>query len=350
MHVKMRFSNMNSKIIQDQITYQKIVINENLRYFKPSSVKKQKTFLNEITLSLNRTPKSINPKFFYDNTGSKLFDMICSLPEYYLYNSEIEILRNIKKEIKSYIDSEIRLVELGSGSSIKTRILLDTLYDLQTDVEYFPIDISDILSFSTQELCNIYKDLKITGIIDTYENGLNFIEGYDNKPNLIPFLGSSLGNFNHLEGIQFLKTISTMMKDSDLFLIGFDLKKNESILQKAYNDSNGITAKFNLNVLKRINTELNGDFDLSKFSHHVVYNEMYGRIEMYLKSLCTQTVKITDASMSINLLKYELIHTENSYKFSISQIESKFEEANIKIKKIWYDSQNYFALVLGQKI
>ena len=350
MHVKMRFSNMNSKIIQDQITYQKIVINENLRYFKPSSVKKQKTFLNEITLSLNRTPKSINPKFFYDNTGSKLFDMICSLPEYYLYNSEIEILRNIKKEIKSYIDSEIRLVELGSGSSIKTRILLDTLYDLQTDVEYFPIDISDILSFSTQELCNIYKDLKITGIIDTYENGLNFIEGYDNKPNLISFLGSSFGNFNHLEGIQFLKTISTMMKDSDLFLIGFDLKKNESILQKAYNDSNGITAKFNLNVLKRINTELNGDFDLSKFSHQVVYNEMYGRIEMYLKSLCTQTVKITDASMSINLLKYELIHTENSYKFSISQIESKFEEANIKIKKIWYDSQNYFALVLGQKI
>ena len=231
MHVKMRFSNMNSKIIQDQITYQKIVINENLRYFKPSSVKKQKTFLNEITLSLNRTPKSINPKFFYDNTGSKLFDMICSLPEYYLYNSEIEILRNIKKEIKSYIDSEIRLVELGSGSSIKTRILLDTLYDLQTDVEYFPIDISDILSFSTQELCNIYKDLKITGIIDTYENGLNFIEGYDNKPNLISFLGSSFGNFNHLEGIQFLKTISTMMKDSDLFLIGFDLKKNESILQ-----------------------------------------------------------------------------------------------------------------------
>ena len=249
MHVKMRFSNMNSKIIQDQITYQKIVINENLRYFKPSSVKKQKTFLNEITLSLNRTPKSINPKFFYDNTGSKLFDMICSLPEYYLYNSEIEILRNIKKEIKSYIDSEIRLVELGSGSSIKTRILLDTLYDLQTDVEYFPIDISDILSFSTQELCNIYKDLKITGIIDTYENGLNFIEGYDNKPNLISFLGSSFGNFNHLEGIQFLKTISTMMKDSDLFLIGFDLKKNESILQKAYNDSNGITTKFNLNFL-----------------------------------------------------------------------------------------------------
>jgi len=341
---------MNSKTVQDQITYQKTVINQNLKYFKPSTMKKQKTFLDEITISLTNKSKSIDPKFFYDNVGSKLFDEICLLPEYYLYNSEIEILKNIKKEIKPYIESEIKLVELGSGSSIKTRILLDMLYSLQTNVEYFPIDISEILSFSTQELCNIYKDLKITGVIDTYENGLNFIEHYDDKPNLISFLGSSFGNFNYLEGIRFLKTISDMMKASDLFLIGFDLKKDESILHKAYNDSNGITAKFNLNVLTRINTELNSDFDLSKFSHYAMYNESHSRVEMYLKSLCNQTVEIPDASISINLLKDELIHTENSHKFSISQIESKFEQSGIRIKKIWYDSRNYFALILGQKI
>jgi dimethylhistidine N-methyltransferase len=206
------------------------------------------------------------------------------------------------------------------------------------------------LIHSTQQLSNIYKDLKITGIIDTYENGLNFIEHYDDKPNLVSFLGSSFGNFNPTEGIDFLKTISGMMKESDLFLIGFDLKKDESVLHNAYNDSKGITAKFNLNVLNRINTELNADFDLSKFAHHVVYNELQGRIEMHLKSLCTQTVKIPDVNMSINLLKNELIHTENSYKFSISQIESKLEKASIGINKIWYDSRNYFALVLGQKI
>ena len=170
MHVKIRLSNMNSKTLQNQITYQKTMINANLKYFKPSTAKKQKTFLDEITLSLNNKPKSISPKFFYDETGSKLFDEICSLPEYYLYDSEIEILSNIKTDIKSYIDSEIHLVELGSGSSIKTRILLDTLYSLQTSVEYFPIDISDILTHSTQELSSIYKDLKITGSIDTYEN------------------------------------------------------------------------------------------------------------------------------------------------------------------------------------
>ena len=350
MHVKIRLSNMNSKTLQNQITYQKTMINANLKYFKPSTVKKQKTFLDEITLSLNNKPKSISPKFFYDETGSKLFDEICSLPEYYLYDSEIEILSNIKTDIKSYIDSEIHLVELGSGSSIKTRILLDTLYSIQTSVEYFPIDISNILTHSTQELSNIYKDLKITGIIDTYENGLNFIEHYDDKPNLVSFLGSSFGNFNPNEGIDFLKTISAMMKESDLFLIGFDLKKDESVLHNAYNDSKGVTAKFNLNVLKRINTELNADFDLSKFAHHAVYNELQGRIEMHLKSLCTQTVKIPDVNMSINVLKDELIHTENSYKFSISQIESKLEKASIGINKIWYDSRNYFALVLGQKI
>ena len=341
---------MNSKTIQNQITYEKTIVNENLKYFKPNTTKKQKSFLDEITISLTNTPKSINPKFFYDTVGSKLFDKICLLPEYYLYNSEIEILRNIKKEIKPYIKSEIKLVELGSGSSIKTRLLLDMIYNLQTNVEYFPIDISEILSFSTEKLSNVYKDLKITGIIDTYENGLNFIEQYDNKPNLISFLGSSFGNFNYLEGMQFLKTVYSIMRESDLFLIGFDLKKDKSILHKAYNDSQGITAKFNLNVLTRINSELNADFDLSKFSHHAVYNESCGRVEMYLKSLCTQTVEIPEANMSINLLKNELIHTENSYKFSISQIESKFDQSGIRINKIWNDSKNYFALVLGQKI
>ena len=341
---------MNSKTIQGQIEYQLTIVNNNLKYFKPSTIINQKTFANEIQTSLGNEPKSISPKFFYNENGSKLFDEICSLPEYYLYDSEIEILSNIKTDIKSYIDSEIHLVELGSGSSIKTRILLDTLYSIQTSVEYFPIDISNILTHSTQELSNIYKDLKITGIIDTYENGLNFIEHYDDKPNLVSFLGSSFGNFNPNEGIGFLKTISAMMKESDLFLIGFDLKKDESVLHNAYNDSKGVTAKFNLNVLKRINTELNADFDLSKFAHHAVYNELQGRIEMHLKSLCTQTVKIPDVNMSINVLKDELIHTENSYKFSISQIESKLEKASIGINKIWYDSRNYFALVLGQKI
>ena len=264
---------MNSKTLQGQITYEQIVINKNLKYFKSSSLQNQKTFAAELQTSLNSTPKYISPKFFYDENGSNLFDEICSLPEYYPYDSEIEILKNIESGIKPYVDSDIRLVELGSGSSIKTRLLLNALYNIQKNVEYFPIDISDILSHSVQELCNRYNDLKITGLIDTYENGLNFIEHYDDKPNLISFLGSSFGNFNHDEGMKFLKTIHDMMKHSDFLLIGFDLKKDAVILHNAYNDSKGITAKFNLNVLNRINRELEADFDLTKFAHYAFYNE-----------------------------------------------------------------------------
>ena len=192
---------MNSKTIQGQIEYQLTIVNNNLKYFKPSTIINQKTFANEIQTSLGNEPKSISPKFFYNENGSKLFDEICALPEYYPYSSEIEILKDIQNKIESYVFSEFRLVELGSGSSVKTRLLLDALYNLQTDVEYIPIDISDILTCSTQELSGIYKDLKITGVVDTYENGLNFIKNYDSKPNLISFLGSSFGNFNHSEGM-----------------------------------------------------------------------------------------------------------------------------------------------------
>ena len=341
---------MNSKTLQGQITYEQIVINKNLKYFKSSSLQNQKTFAAELQTSLNSTPKYISPKFFYDENGSNLFDEICSLPEYYPYDSEIEILKNIESGIKPYVDSDIRLVELGSGSSIKTRLLLNALYNIQKNVEYFPIDISDILSHSVQELCNRYNDLKITGLIDTYENGLNFIEHYDDKPNLISFLGSSFGNFNHDEGMKFLKTIHDMMKHSDFLLIGFDLKKDAVILHNAYNDSKGITAKFNLNVLNRINRELEADFDLTKFAHYAFYNELSSRIEMHLKSLQSQKIKIPGANITISLAKDELIHTENSYKFSISELESKFTKSGFEINEIWWDSNRYFALILAQKI
>ena len=341
---------MNSKTLQGQITYEQIVINKNLKYFKSSSLQNQKTFAAELQTSLNSTPKYISPKFFYDENGSNLFDEICSLPEYYPYDSEIEILKNIESGIKPYVDSDIRLVELGSGSSIKTRLLLNALYNIQKNVEYFPIDISDILSHSVQELCNRYNDLKITGLIDTYENGLNFIEHYDDKPNLISFLGSSFGNFNHDEGMKFLKTTHDMMKRSDFLLIGFDLKKDAVILHNAYNDSKGITAKFNLNVLNRINRELEADFDLTKFAHYAFYNELSSRIEMHLKSLQSQKIKIPGANITISLAKDELIHTENSYKFSISELESKFTKSGFEINEIWCDSNRYFALILAQKI
>jgi len=195
-----------------------------------------------------------------------------------------------------------------------------------------------------------YQNLAVTGVVDTYENGLDFIEHYDDKPNLITFLGSSYGNFNPDDGMKFLKKINNLMKSDDLFLIGLDLKKDQNVLYSAYNDSQKITAKFNLNILKRINTELDADFNLGNFEHHAVYNKENGRIEMYIRSLDAQSVTIPKSDLSVTLLKDELIHTENSHKFSISQIESLLKESNFKKLDIWFDSRSYFALVLAKKI
>ena len=341
--------NMDNKSKQELLGYQSHIIQKNLTYFKPTKNSTTRTFAEEISYTLQKPKKSISPKFFYDEDGSKIFDEICSLPEYYPYNSETEILKQIEKKLLPYISNEFHLVELGSGSSVKTRLLIDILLKSQIHLQYFPIDISEILDQSAKNLCNDYQNLIITGVVDTFENGLDFIEHYDDKPNLITFLGSSFGNFNQDEGIKFLKKINNLMKPDDLFLIGLDLKKDPKILHDAYNDVQNVTAKFNLNILKRINEELNGNFLLDDFEHHAIYDEEKGRVEMYLRSLSVQTVKIPKADLSISLSKDELIHTENSHKFSPSQIESVLRESNFEKLEIWFDSRKYFALVLAKK-
>ena len=340
---------MSTKSIQKTTGYQRITIQENLEYFKSNDIKNQKTFAEEIALTLKHQPRSISPKYFYDNLGSRLFDKICKLPEYYPYNCESSILKKIAKNLKPHLTNDVRLVELGSGSSTKTRLLINALLKNQGHVEYFPIDISDVLIESAKKLCDDYKTLRVTGIIDTYENGLDFIEHYDDKPNLITFLGSSFGNFNEEDGNNFLKKIHDLMKSTDYFLIGLDMEKDSDILFKAYNDTKGLTAKFNLNVLERINNELDADFKISKFAHKAHYNELKGRIEMYLRSLSDQTVTIPKAGISIQLSENELIHTENSHKFTMSQIDSMFEEVGLDIVQIWFDTKKYFGLILAKK-
>ena len=338
-----------NETLQNNLKYKKYVIDSRLQYFKPHSTKIKKSFAEEISSSLNKKLKFISPKFFYDKKGSDLFEQICSLDEYYLTRTEISILTSLKEDLDSFLDNYFRLVELGSGSSVKTRIILDVFDKIQDDFEYFPIDISEILTESSELLLKAYENLSITGIIDTYEGGLEFIENFDNKKNLILFLGSSYGNFSPEEGKIFLKKINSIMKHEDLFLLGLDLVKNKSILEKAYYDSQGITAKFNLNVLARINDELDADFDLSNFEHYVNYNEEEQRIEMYLKSLVSQSVIISKSNISLQIKKNELIHTEYSYKYKLSQIENLMLETGFKIKKIWLDKDSLFAVTLASK-
>lgn len=338
-----------SKTIQKNLDHKTYLVDSRLQYFKPHSTKIEKSFADEIFFSLNQDFKFINPKFFYDKKGSDLFEKICLLPEYYLTRTEISILKKLKDQLPMYLNDSFRLVELGSGSSVKTRLILDILDQIQKKIEYFPIDISEILTESSALLQKDYDNLSITGIIDTYESGLEFLKNYDNKKNLIVFLGSSFGNFTPNEGKEFLKKINSTMKDGDLFLIGLDLVKNKIILENAYDDSQGITAQFNLNILSRINTELGANFDLNNFAHLAIYNENDQRIEMYLKSLTNQSIVISKANVSLVLKKNELIHTEHSHKYKLSQISELMNQTGFKIENTWLDENNYFALTLASK-
>jgi len=340
---------MSLKSIQRKREYTKYVADKRLCYYEPSGDKLQKTFAQELSSSLDQKQKSIHPKFFYDKRGSQLFEEICKLPEYYLTRTEIGILTQLYDKLPSHLNGDFRLVELGSGSSKKTRILLSILERLHKHIEYFPIDISKILKESSTILLDDYENLHITGIIDNYESGLEFIKNYDNKKNLIAFLGSSFGNFDYEHGLKFLQKINSSMKKNDLFLIGLDLVKDKTVLEYAYNDSHGVTAKFNLNVLSRINSELDSNFNINKFAHHAFYNEYKNRVEIYLRSLENQTVKIHKAGMVLSIKQDELIHTENSYKYTISKIKEIFSISNFRIKDIWFDEKQYFCLVLLSK-
>ena len=340
---------MSLKSIQKEREYTKFVVDERLCYYESSKNKSEKTFVEELSLSLNQKHKSIDPKFFYDKKGSKLFEDICKLPEYYLTRTEISILTQLQDKLPTYMNEEFRLVELGSGSSYKTRILISILENMHKQIEYFPIDISKILKESAVTLLDDYENLRMTGIIDTYESGLDFVKNYDNKKNLIVFLGSSFGNFDYKPGLRFLDKINSSMKDDDLFLIGLDLVKDRDVLEHAYNDSHGITAQFNLNVLSRINSELDSNFNVDKFAHHAVYNEAENRVEIYLRSLENQTVNITKAGIALKIKQNELIHTENSYKYTIPKIKEMFSSTGFRIRDMWFDEKHYFCLILLSK-
>ncbi|MDH3191453.1 MAG: L-histidine N(alpha)-methyltransferase [Nitrosopumilus sp.] len=339
-----------NETIQNNLNYKKYIIDSRLKYFKPHTTKIENSFAKEISYSLTQDSKFISPKFFYDKKGSDLFEQICSLDEYYPTRTEISILKTIQTQLPLLLGGYFRLVELGSGSAVKTRVILDVFDKIYDQIEYFPIDISEILTESSELLLKNYGHLSITGIIDTYEGGLEFIESFDNKKNLILFLGSSFGNFSPDEGKKFLEKINAIMKHEDLFLIGLDLVKNKSVLENAYDDSKGITAQFNLNVLSRINDELDADFDLANFKHHAIYNEKEQRVEMYLKSLVNQSVIISKSNLSLLLQKDELIHTEYSYKYRLDQIEDMMRKTGFDIKKTWLDENNLFVLILVSKI
>lgn len=329
--------------------YQEEKINDRLSVFRVENGNGKNTFAEDVRYGLTEFPKGLHPKYFYDSKGSELFERICETPEYYVTRTESSILKKSASEIAGLNSDKKVIVELGSGSSVKTRYIISSFINNQGSITYIPIDVSDILIESAKSLLNDFEGLNIKGIISEYEEALEVVNEVVTEPKIIVFLGSSIGNFTQFEARELIEEISSVMNEHDSFLIGFDLVKDINVLNAAYDDSYGITAKFNLNLLERINNELGGNFDLNKFKHKAFFNEIESRVEMHLVSLEEQEVYIKEIDETIHFGKGETIHTENSYKFTDDIIDELASSAELMVDKRWKDENNWFELCLMRK-
>jgi L-histidine N-alpha-methyltransferase len=339
---------LNDFIKNTSALFSRKVYSSELEIYRFSSVEKTGTFADDVRKGLAAEKKYLMPKYFYDQRGSELFEKICSTEEYYVTRTEADILKKYSGEITSANCNKKHLVELGSGSSVKTEYLIDSLIKAKKEIHYMPIDVSDIIISSSENLVEETAGLKVSGFISEYEKGLSFISETYSEPKLIMFLGSSIGNFDFLQSVRFVSFIRSRMKKGDSLLIGFDMKKDTNVLNAAYNDKSGYTAEFNLNLLKRINTELCGNFELKKFKHLAFFNEEHSIIEMHLVSLEEQDVSIESMGERIHFRKGEYIYTESSYKFTTDMISDIGWFSNMKLTNIWTDEKRYFSLCLFQ--
>lgn len=304
----------------------------------------REAFALDILVGLSEKQKSISSKYLYDARGSELFNQITELPEYYPTDCELEILESRCGELGDIVDNrKFNLVELGAGFSRKTEIVLDCFQKQKLDFQFVPIDISEA---ATADLVTLigkkFPDLHCTGLVSDYFNGLKWLNNRDDHRNFVLFLGSSIGNFTGAESRTFLRNAWNCLNHGDIMLIGFDLKKDIELLLHAYNDSQGVTAEFNLNVLHRINRELGGQFDVEKFRHFGTYDVFSGGMESYLVSLERQSVYIEAVGRSFNFEPWEPIHTENSYKYLVTDIESLAAETGFSVITHFFDSRRFF--------
>jgi L-histidine Nalpha-methyltransferase len=299
------------------------------------------SFRDAIVNGLSREPKSLPCKFFYDARGSELFEQICRLPEYYLTRTEIAILEERAEEIAAQIGPHCRLIELGSGGSHKVRILL---HALEAPAAYIPVDISrDHLREAAAQLAADFPELPVVAVCADYTRPFDLPKLPGPAGKRVGFFpGSTVGNFEPQQVVRFLDHWAELLGPGGEMLIGADLKKDPEILDAAYNDRAGINAAFNLNLLERINRELGGDFDLDRFEHHAFYNSAAGRVELYLKSLAEQSVRV--AGRRFRLAEGELIHTENSYKYAIPEFRALAARAGFRTIHTWTDRADLFSV------
>lgn len=297
--------------------------------------------LAEIIAGLSRPQKMLPPKFFYDRAGSRLFDEICQLPEYYLTRAELQIMERFVDEIARRAGPQASLIEFGSGSSLKTRILLDHLDHLAA---YVPVDISkDHLVVAAAELAKDYPHIEVLPVAADFTHPFPLPQP-KRMPlrNLVYFPGSTIGNFAPAQAHDLLRVMHHEAGDNGALLIGVDLKKDVAVLERAYNDSACITARFNLNMLQRLNQEFDADFDLAGFRHCAIYNEAFGRIEMRLVSLREQSFSVCGRLFS--LARGESIITEYSHKYSLQEFNDMVERAGFCVDAVWTDPERLFSV------
>jgi dimethylhistidine N-methyltransferase len=288
---------------------------------------------------LKQQTKTLPCKLFYDKRGSELFDRICRLPEYYPTRTEIGIMNEYRDEIVAAIGSDVQLIELGSGSSSKTEILLDALDDLAA---YVPVDISrEHLFESAERIHHDYPDLEVQAICADYNEPFTVPEAPRPVSRRVAFFpGSTIGNFHQAEARSFLSRVADMVGEGGGLIIGVDLKKEEDELVAAYDDAEGVTAEFNLNVLHHLNREANADFEVDQFEHRSVWNEAYGRVEMHLVSRIDQSVEID--AQRFDFASGETVRTECAYKYSLGQFSEVAER--FQVEQVWLDPDRRFSV------
>lgn len=319
------------------------------RILKPEDIPPagRRTFGLDVLEGLSKKPKRIPPAYFYDQTGSELFREISGLEEYYITRCEYEILAGHRDELAGFLPREpFNLVELGAGDGRKTVLLLEHFLKSGFEFEYIPLDIS---ADAIEELILTLEEkipdssLNVQGIVAEYFDGLKWLAERETRKSLVLFLGSNIGNFDRPGTRRFLQHLWNCLKPDDLALIGFDLKKNIDVLNGAYNDSRGVTRRFNFNLLERINRELGGNFDLDKFAFYSRYNVLSGAVESFLVSMEAQQVLVEDLEKIFSFEAWEAIHTESSYKFLESDIVCLAAEAGFVVERQFLDPSGYFA-------
>lgn len=302
---------------------------------------------DDVEQGLLAAPRILPPKYFYDEYGSKLFDRICETTEYYVTRTEDALLKECAEAIVDQASPD-DILELGSGTSRKTRRLLDACESLGFCPTYSPYDISpETLHETAQGLIEEYDWLEVNILIGDYEGGLAHLPKSDGR-RLFCFLGSTIGNFEHDKAIAFLKDVHGRMNREDLLLLGADRLKDSDVLHAAYNDSQGLTAAFNLNLLKVLNTEVEADFDLKQFEHRAIFNQDESRIEMHLVARADQTVTIGALDAVIQVSSGETILTEISRKFTDESLRAMLNAAGFSTVSHFTPVNNYFSLVLAR--